>query len=205
VVATGALQIAAGALKLQQVFIPAAAVGWGGYLGYRAYSEPGYLRRAGFRRQGFGPSFREATLWAGLTLGVMGGIGYAQGALVLHRDMLPLLALYPVYGLLQQFLVQTLVARNIAEALPPERRGRIVVPITTLAFGAVHLPNLELTAATVPLGFWTTRIYLKHGNLWPLGFYHGTMAIFYYFWVLERNPWLYVVGGNVGLGLDGGR
>lgn len=205
VVATGALQIASGALDLQHVFIPTALVGWSGYLGYRAYSEPGYLRRAGFRREGLGPSFRASTLWATATLGVMAGIGYAQDALVLHRDMLPLLALYPVYGLLQQFLVQTLIARNIAEALPPERRARVVVPITTLAFGAVHLPNLELTAGTVPLGFWTTRLYLKHGNLWPLGFYHGTLAIFYYFWVLERNPWLYVVGGNVGLGLDGGR
>jgi hypothetical protein len=204
VVATGALQITFGAVDLQHVFIPAAVVGWGGYLGYRAATDPGYLREAGFRREGLWPTFRKATVWGGVTLGVMAGIGLAQDALVLHRDMLPLAALYPVYGLLQQFLVQSLITGNLQSAFPADRHNRTVLPITTLAFGAVHLPNLELTAGTVPLGYWTTRLYLQHGNLWPLGVYHGLLAIPYYFWVLERNPWLYVVGGDVGLGLDGG-
>lgn len=55
----------------------------------------------------------------------------------------------------------------------------------------MHLPSWKLAAGTFGLGLAYTPLYLHHRNLWPLGLYHGWLGVFYYFWVLERNPWPY--------------
>ena len=43
----------------------------------------------------------------------MVAIGAARGRLALHVHMLPLALLYPVWGLVQQFMVQSLVTANL--------------------------------------------------------------------------------------------
>jgi hypothetical protein len=58
----------------------------------------------------------------------------------------------------------------------------------------VHLPDFRLATATFVLGLALTPIYLKWRNLWPLGIYHGLLGVLFYFWVLERDPWIEVFG-----------
>ncbi len=137
---------------------------------------------------------RDATIVGAVSLAAMAGIGAYQGTLQMDRDMIQLLALYPIWGTVQQFLTQSLVAGNLRDGPGWARSPYVVVPVTAAAFGAVHLPNWELTAGTTALGLAYTPLYLKHGNVWPLGLYHGWLGVFYYFWVLDRNPWQYVAG-----------
>ncbi len=191
---TGVGHLAASELDASNVFIPTAVAGWGGYVGWRAYSDPTFVQRTGLRRKNLGPAMRDATIVGAVSLGAMAGIGAYQGTLQLDRDMIQLLALYPIWGTVQQFLTQSLVAGNLRDGPGWARSPYFVVPVTAAAFGAVHLPNWELTAGTTALGLAYTPLYLKHGNVWPLGLYHGWLGVFYYFWVLDRNPWQYVAG-----------
>ena len=135
---TGAGHIAFAANDACVYFIPLAIGGWGGYVGYRAATEPDFLRNAGFTSENLGPAFRDASILAGAATAGMLVIGTANGNLSFDVDMLPLLVLYPAWGLSQQFLVQSLVTQHLVEAgLSPFA----VTPISAVAFGSVHVPN----------------------------------------------------------------
>jgi hypothetical protein len=108
--------------------------------------------------------------------------------------MLPLLLLYPIWGLIQQFLIQALVVGNLSRSSGALASGWVVTAISAVLFGMVHLPEMRLTIATLLLGLAFTPIYLKWRNLWPLGIYHGWLGVFFYFWILRRDPWLEVFG-----------
>lgn len=183
---TGVGHLAFSAHDASGVFIPLAAVGWGGYVGYRAATEPGFLGDLGLTGERFGPAFRDASLLAAGALAGMAAVGAARGTLDVDVDLLPLLALYPAWGVVQQTLVQGFVTRHLdAVGLSPWA----VTPISAVAFGAVHVPNWQLTAATTALGAAYAPLWLRHRNVWPLGLYHGWLGVFYYRWVLDRNPW----------------
>lgn len=186
---TGAGHLTFSALDASILFIPLATVGWGGYVYHRTRQNPRFLQEAGLTGRNLGPAFREASLVAAGALVVMAGIGAAQGSLVFDADMLPLLVLYPAWGVVQQFLVQRMVAGNLATARSWVGSPYAVTPVTATAFGAVHLPSWDLTAGTFGLGLIYTPLYLRHRNVLPLGLYHGWLGAFYYRWVLDRNPW----------------
>ena len=104
------------------------------------------------------------------------------------REMIPLLILYPAWGLVQQFLVQSMVTSNLSDASGWLGSPYAVTPISASLFGGVHVPSWKLTAATFVMGLVFTPLYLRHENLWPLGLYHGWLGVLFYQWVLERNP-----------------
>ena len=186
VAATGVGHLAFAEFGASGLFIPLAIGGWGSYVGYRAATEPDFLGDLGLTGEGLGPAFRDASILAGTALAGMAIIGAAQGTLEVDADLLPLLALYPVWGVVQQTLVQGFVTRHLDDAgLSPW----VVTPLSALAFGSVHVPNWKLTAATTALGAAYAPLYLRHRNVWPLGLYHGWLGAVYYRWVLDRNPW----------------
>ena len=184
-VATGLLHILFyDVLDLRGIFIALAMSGWVGYAILRAQRHAGAFRAWGFRRKGLRETSLAASMVAVPALVVMAVIGsLRENPLSWH--ILPVLALYPLWGIVQQFMVQGLVATNLRKAsgagLP---EGEF----------ASDLPDLELSLATFALGFLFTPIYLRHGNLWPLGLFHGWLGAFFYFWVLGQDPWTLVVG-----------
>lgn len=194
VVLTGVAHLGLASVDAGPLLIPVAALGWGGYAWHRNRVEDDFPARLGLHSEGLAPAFRDASLVALAATEIMAGIGASQGSLNLHGDMLPLMALYPAWGLLQQTLVQGFVAGNLSRGDGWMASPYAVVPISATMFAAAHVPNWELTAATVALGLAFTPIYLEHENVWPLGLYHGVLGALFYFWVLDRNPWQETVG-----------
>ena len=191
VVLTGVGHLVASEADLSNVYIPVVIAGWGGYVGYRAATEPGYLADLGFTGETLGRAVRAVGfLSAGAALG-MGVYGAANGSLRVEPEMLPLLVLYPAWGLTQQMLVQGYVTRHLSEAGLP---ALAVVPITAVTFGSVHVPNWPLTAATTAMGGAFAPLYLRDRNLWPLGVAHGALGALFYVWVLDRDPWAEIFG-----------
>ncbi len=183
---TGVGHLVASEAGLSNVYIPVVIAGWGGYVGARAATEPGYLADLGFTGENLGRAARDVGLLsAGAALG-MGIYGAANGSLRLGPELLPLLVLYPAWGLTQQMLVQGYVTRHLADAGLPTLA---VAPITAATFGSVHVPNWPLTAATTAMGGAFAPLYLRDGNLWPLGVAHGSLGALFYVWVLDRDPW----------------
>jgi len=191
VVLTGVGHLAASEAGVSNLYVPVVVVGWGGYLGARAATEPGFLAGLGLTGADLGRSARDtALLSAGAAL-AMGVYGAANGSLRVDPSFVPLLVLYPAWGLTQQILVQGFVTRHLDAAGLP---ALAVVPLSAATFGSVHLPNLPLAAATTVLGGAFAGLYLRNRTVWPLGVAHGALGTLFYVWVLDRDPWAEFTG-----------
>ena len=61
--------------------------------------------------------------------------------------------------------------------------------VGAVGFALVHVPVWPLVVATFALGLVTTQVYLRVGNLWVPGVFHGWFATLFYFLVLGEDPW----------------
>jgi hypothetical protein len=127
---------------------------------------------------------RDAALLTGCGAGICAAIGAARGSLAADWHLLVLCLLYPLWGIVQQFLVLSLLAANLS-ALGLSRG--VVIAAATAGFTIVHAPNWPLAAASAVLGSVCTWLFLRHRNLWPLGVAHGVLAALFYRWVLGRD------------------
>jgi membrane protease YdiL (CAAX protease family) len=170
-------------------FIVGAVLGWGAYVYFRHRRQPGILAYWGFRTDNFRRSFLQLLPLATAAVFLFAAVGYATGKWVLSWHLLPVLLLYPVWGVIQQFLVVGLVAGNLQDyagrRLPPV----VITGVTAVLFSAVHWPARLLVAGTFVLAVVYVVMYLRQRNLWTLGLYHGWLGGFFYFLVLGRDPW----------------
>lgn len=188
---TGVGHLAASRAGVSGAYIPVVVVGWGAYVGGRALTEPGYLAELGFSRQNLGRATHDVVWLSAGAAVAMGVYGAATGSLRLDPSLVPLLVLYPAWGLTQQMLVQGFVTRHLDAA---GLSAWAVAPITGVTFGTVHVDNWPLVAATTAMGAAFAPLYLRDRSLWPLGVAHGTLGALFYVWVLDRDPWAELVG-----------
>lgn len=182
--------IVVGIFELRGLFIAVALVAWSTYIASRVRSDPRVLVAWGLSSQGLRPTIRVGALVATLALAAMALHAVLLENLRLHWHMLPLLLLYPVWGLVQQLLVQGMFVSNVlpVSSRPLARAGAIVV--AGLLFGCVHLPDLVSVSSTALMGTVFAGIFVRHRNVWPLGVLHGVLGVPFFFWVLERDPLL---------------
>ena len=97
-------------LDRQMVFILAAILFWIGFVAIRAHRDPSALREWGFTREGFWRSVRMLLPFGVAARLATAGYGLLAGTLIFTWRLFLLLALYPAWGLVQQFLVVGLLA-----------------------------------------------------------------------------------------------
>lgn len=156
-----------------------------GYLVWRARRSPGALRAWGMRRDNFWPALR-----AQLAFGAVGAlvlIGYAGpgAALALPTSFWLTVGLYPLWGIAQQFALQSLLARNLAGGL---QRPLVLAAVASALFAGSHYPRLELVLLTAAAGVFLTLIYRRHPNLWAVGCVHGILGSLAFYLVLDEDP-----------------
>jgi len=193
VVATGGLHLVCTEIfHTNGLFILVAMVAWGTYVAMCFRKDRTVIKLWGFSKDNLGPTASASSIVASLAILAMAILASHRGSLSFHWHMVPLLLLYPVWGITQQFLILAVAARNLDRLggglQPPGLRYWIVSIISGVLFGIVHLPNVMLMAGTFLMGLVFTPLYLKWRNLWPLGIYHGWLGVFAYFWLFNRDP-----------------
>jgi hypothetical protein len=193
VVATGVLHLVFKSLGAKGLFIALASVSWIGYVVWQVRRDRTMWESWGFRTDNLWDSFKWPTVLFGLAGFGMAWYGVMTGRVLWQGHMLFLLLLYPLWGILQQFLVQALGVHNLMQLFP--RHGLLLaMPVGVILFAGVHFPNWRLMLATGLLACFFIPLYLRDRNLWPLGLYHGWLGTFFYLWVLGRDPWVSVFG-----------
>jgi hypothetical protein len=185
------------ALGAKLPFIVGAILGWGAYVYFQHRRQPGILAYWGFRTDNFRKSFLRVLPLAIAAVLFFAGVGYVNGRWVLSWHLLPVLLLYPVWGVIQQFLVVGLVAGNLHDYAGRRLHPAVITGSTAVLFSAVHWPAQLLVAGTFVLALVYVTVYLSRRNLWVLGLYHGWIGGFFYFLVLGRDPWREVFAASI--------
>jgi len=169
----------------QHLYNVSAGAVWGVYLVWRLVRTRGTAAAWGFRGAGFRRAMRASLLFAAIALLPLLAFGYSQGRLPLPRTFWLVAAVYPLYGLAQQFVLQGLITRNLRRIVPASSLR--VLSAATL-FSVSHFPNYRLVALTFPAGLAFTWIFEKYRNLWAVGIVHGILGALAYYAVLGQDP-----------------
>ena len=172
-------------LHLKLVFLIPAALGWVGYIVGRLVQRRSLAAEWGLRWNAEGSLPILWTFAIGL-LGVLCWRLVAGGGPLPAGAWLVFLA-YPAWSLIQQFVLQVLVASNL-RLLGLDRR--IIVPLCAVLFGLAHLPDWPLAALCTIGGLAWTALYLRRPNLPLLALCHAWLGSLAFYWVLGRDPWL---------------
>lgn len=133
------------------------------------------LREIGWRTDNFGAAAR---LLAGPTLAAAGlflFLGWRWGTLNFGRSNLLAWALWlPVWGLLQQYILQGYINRRAQMLCGAGWRG---IAVTALVFALLHAPNPWLMAATGGGGLLWAWVYQRAPNLFALALSHAVASL----------------------------
>lgn len=176
-------------LNLRVFYIGAASLLWAVYI-YKRYREnPLILREWGFRYENLKPSFLFILPF---TLSIITAIilyGYYSHAIFLNWHVIPVLAIYPVWGIVQQFLTLALVAGNLLAITSVKPNKNQIILFISVLFALVHYPSLPLIIFTFFMEMVFAIAYFRWRNLWPLALCHGWVASLLLFFVLGRDLW----------------
>jgi uncharacterized protein len=148
----------------------------------------------GLSTKGFKKTFLELLPFAIFSVLLFLFIGNQRGTNVLNWHIIPILLLYPIWGIIQQFIIVALIARNMSDMERIRIPEVLVVVVTALVFALVHFPFLILVGATFLLAIVYTSLYLRGRNLLVLGLYHGWLGAVFFYTVLGRDAWREVFG-----------
>lgn len=99
-------------------------------------------------------------------------------------------ALYLLWGLFQQYLLNGYCLTRLQSALP--QRGAALA--SAALFSAVHAPNWFLMPVTLVAGYLAARLYTRHRNLYFLGLAHGTVGVLLFLLVPDSISHHLVIG-----------
>ena len=193
VMMTGILHLVFKSFGAKGLFISLAGVSWVGYIIWRVRQDSSLWVKWGFQTKNLSAAFFWPTVIFVVGVTLMAWYGLANDRVLWQDHILFLLLLYPLWGILQQFLVQALGVANLM-ALFPKQGWMVAMPVGIVLFAIIHFPNGLLMIATGLMAGLFIPCYLRDRNLWPLGLYHGWLGTFFYLWVLGKDPWVSVFG-----------
>jgi uncharacterized protein len=181
-------------LAMRLPFIIVAILGWSFYIVYRSRKNRSILLTWGFRMDTFVKTMRLLLPFACIAIVLSLGIGYMQDSLNLTWHIFPILILYPLWGIVQQFLVIGLVAGNLQDMERKRLGSGAIISVTAVLFGLVHYPSYWLIAGTFILALLYGWVFLKVRNIYVLGIFHGWLGALFFYTVVGRDPFLEVFG-----------
>ena len=125
------------------------------------------------------PASRNVALFTIPAVLAVIGAGFAMGTLHDRTDFLGNFAGLIPWGGAQQWMLQTVVLREVRRRLPP----RAAIVVAAVLFALVHLPNLFLMLMTFIGALGWCAIYARYPNFLPLAVSHAlaTLALLYAF------------------------
>lgn len=125
------------------------------------------------------PASRATTFFTLPAVLALLGVGYAIGTLHDRTDFLGNFAGLMPWGGAQQWMLQTVVLREVRRRLPP----RAAIVVAAVLFALVHAPNVFLMVMTGIGALGWCAIYSRYPNFLPLGVSHAlaTLALLYAF------------------------
>ena len=175
-------------------FVIIAIIAWTSYIIYRNQTKTGVIKYWGFRTDNFKTVTRRVLPFGLFAVIAFIGIGLYQDTINITWHIIPILILYPIWGIIQQFLLIALTAGNIQDLKGQNLDKGIIILFSALLFAAIHYPFGWLMIGTFILAAFYGLIYLNERNIYVLGLFHGWLGGLFYYTVLGRDPFLDTFG-----------
>lgn len=175
-------------------FVAITILTWLMYVLYRNRKQPGILRYWGFRTDNFKKVVKMILPFGLLAVIAFTGIGLYQGTINITWHIIPILILYPIWGIIQQFLLIALTSGNMQDLKSYRLNKLMILFITAVVFALVHYPYSWLIIGTFILALLYGFIYLKERNLYVLGIFHGWLGGLFYYTAVDRDPFFEMFG-----------
>lgn len=176
-------------LELRVFYIGAACLLWILYIYKRYRSNKLILQEWGFRKDYFKQAFLFLLPFSLAIIAAIAWYGISFKTNFLNWHIIPIILFYPVWGIIQQFLMTALVAGNLWLLSGVKLNNSQIIILTSGLFAVVHYPSLLLMIFTFFMELLFTSAYFRWKNLWPLGLFHGWVASLLLFFVLGRDLW----------------
>jgi len=163
---------------------------WIAYVYKRYRNDPTILKTWGFQKDHFRQSMGFILPFAIIASAGILLYGFLKRTDTHFGHLVPVFALYPVWGLVQQFMLIGILAGNLKSLSKVSFRNYQIILITSILFSLVHFPSAFLMIFTFFMELLFIISYLKWRNLWSLGLYHGILGCLILFYVMGRDPWL---------------
>ena len=181
-------------LDLKFPFITVCILGWGAYIWMRSASVEWMMKYWGFRIDNFNKVVKIVLPFGLLAILAFFIVGLIRESIIFSWHVIPILLIYPIWGVIQQFLVIALVAGNLQDMKGITLQKPVITVLTALLFGVIHYPYNWLMVGTFILALFYGYVYLKERNLFVLGLFHGWLGGLFYYTVVNRDPFLEVFG-----------
>jgi uncharacterized protein len=179
-------------------FIAIIILGWSYYVWRQFKTDPNTLAKWGFRLDNFKSVMKRILPFGIVAVASFLIIGYQLNTINLTWHILPILLLYPIWGVIQQFLVISLVAGNLQDLEKGSWNEMVIILVAAVLFGLVHYPHYWLMGGTFILAIFYGYIFLKERNVYAMGLLHGWLGAIFFYTVLGRDPFMEVFGKYLG-------
>jgi uncharacterized protein len=175
-------------------FITVITIGWSYYVWHQFKKNPTTLFNWGFRVDNFKSVVKRILPFGVLAVLSFFIVGYQLKTINITWHILPILILYPIWGVIQQFLVISLVAGNLQDLKKGSWNEVVIILIAAVLFGLVHYPYNWLIVGTFVLAIFYGYIFLRERNVYVMGLFHGWLGALFFYTVVGRDPFIEVFG-----------
>jgi len=162
---------------------------WIAYILYRVKSNRETLILWGFKKE----HFKQSLLYLAPLMFITGIVSVLYSSmnesLSFSWYFILILLLYPLWGLVQQFMMLGIISQNLASAAEGKMNRYLIIFLVSALFSMVHYPSFFLMIFTFFLEAVFVTVYLKWRNLWAIGIAHGWVGTFILYYVLGRDLW----------------
>ena len=198
VVLTGFAKIAMmDIMDLKLPFIVAIILFWSVYVLLRTTNQKGLLFYWGLSLSNSGELFKRSLPIALILMASLIFYGLYIKPIHWSIHILFVLIIYPIWGLIQQFLMMSLFAGNLMDLSNKRNNNLVILLCTSILFSMVHYPSWPLMAVTFFMALIYAALFLRYRNIIPLGVFHGILGGLFYFIILGRDAWIEFVAKYV--------
>lgn len=181
-------------LDLKFLYISVTIVFWIGYIFFRYKENKAIVQYWGLNSLHFKKSFLELLpIFFVIIIGFI-IIGKYLETNILSWHIIPILILYPLWGVIQQFIMIGILASNLRDMESLQLPKYLIIIIIAFIFAGIHYPFLFLIIGTFFLALAYTTLFFKNRNLIVMGIYHGWLGAFFYYTIMGKDVLLDVFG-----------
>ncbi|MFO8235221.1 MAG: hypothetical protein R6U04_07450 [Bacteroidales bacterium] len=176
-------------LGLRLFYILGISIFWVFFIYKQHKKYPSILNEWGFKKENFVKSFLFLLPFAVVLISGILLYGVIVNAEFMNWHIIPIFVLYPVWGIIQQFMMVGIIAKSLSYISKENYQQWYVIIFTSLIFALVHYPSIPLMIFAFVLEINFIWVYFKWPNLWSLGLFHGWIGGLFLFFVLKRDLW----------------